>query len=388
MDFDEEIDRRGTHCAKWDRMEALYGVSPEDGIAMWVADMDFRAPEGVRRALADYAGGVWGYFGDDRDYRAAICWWMAQRHGWAPEPEHVFSVHGLGNGIGLCLDAFTAPGDGVVLFTPVYHAFASRIRASGRRVVECEMPQEDGRYVLDFEAWDRQMNGTERMLIFCSPHNPGGRVWRRDELEGVADFARRHDLLLLSDEIHHDLVYPGHRHLPMALIEGLSERLIMATAPSKTFNTAGLHTGQIIISDPDLRARFAARIAGLGISPNAPGLLAATAAYTPEGAAWVDALVAYLEGNRKLFDEGVNAIPGLRSMVLEATYLAWVDFSGTGMAIDEVKQRIQKHARIAPNHGETFGKGGQSFMRFNFAMPRSRLREAVRRLQQAFSDLQ
>nr|MCU0856644.1 aminotransferase class I/II-fold pyridoxal phosphate-dependent enzyme [Paracoccaceae bacterium] len=209
------------------------------------------------------------------------------------------------------------------------------------------------------------------------------------ELRGVADFARRHDLILVSDEIHHDLVFPGHRHIPMTLAApDIADRLVMMTATTKTFNIAGSHIGNVIVPDPALRAAFAGRMAALGISPNSFGLFMATAAYSPEGAAWVDALVAYLDGNRRVFDAGVNAIPGLRSMALEATYLSWVDFSGTGMAPGEFTRRVEKDARIAANHGPTFGTGGESFLRFNIATPRARVEEAVARLQAAFADLQ
>ena len=389
MNFDEIIDRRGTHSAKWDLMESLFGVPAEDGISMWVADMDFRPPACVEAALERMrAVGVYGYYGDDASYRAAICWWMENRHGWQVDPAAIFTTHGLVNGTALCVDAFSEPGDAVVLFTPVYHAFHRVIRAAGREVAEMQMVLEDGRYRLDFDAYDAAMTGREKMLILCSPHNPGGRVWNRDELEAVADFARRHDLVLVSDEIHHDLVMPGHRHIPMALIEGIADRLVMMSATTKTFNIAGSHIGNVIIHDAALRARFAARVAALGISPNSFGLFMAEAAYSPEGAEWVDALVGYLDGNRRLFDEGVNAIPGLRSMPLEATYLAWVDFSGTGMAHEEYTARVEKQARIAANHGPTFGRGGEGFLRFNLATPRARVAEAVRRLQAAFGDLQ
>ena len=390
MNFDEIIDRRGTHCVKWDVMETLYGVSPDDGLAMWVADMDFRPPDCVQaavRAMSDH--GIYGYFGDDSAYRAAIRWWMETRHGWRVEPDWIFSTHGLVNGTAMCVDTWTKPGDGVVLFTPVYHAFARVIRAAGREVVECPMPVEDGRYVLDFDAWDARMTGRERMLVFCSPHNPGGRVWTADELRGVADFAARHDLILVSDEIHHDIVYPGHRHIPMSVAApDITDRLVMMTATTKTFNIAGSHIGNVIVPDPKLRAEFGARMAALGISPNSFGLFMATAAYSPEGAAWVDALVTYLDGNRRVFDAGVNAIPGLRSMPLEATYLCWLDFSGTGMAREEFTRRVERDARIAANHGTTFGAGGESFLRFNIATPRARVEEAVARLQSAFGDLQ
>jgi cystathionine beta-lyase len=389
MSFDEIIDRRGTHCVKWDAMQALYGVSPEDGIAMWVADMEFRPPACVQdavQAMADH--GVYGYFGDDSAYKAAICWWMENRHGWRVEPDWIFTTHGLVNGTSMCLDAFTQEGDGVVLFTPVYHAFAKVIRASNRDLVECEMPVVDGRYTLDFDAWDAQMQGHERMLVLCSPHNPGGRVWTRAELEGVAEFARRHDLLIVSDEIHHDLVMPGQAHTPMALIEGIADRLVMMTAATKTFNIAGAHVGNVIIPDADLRARFGARMMALGMSPNSFGLHMVTAAYSPEGAAWVDALCAYLAENARIFDAGINAIPGLRSMPLQSTYLAWVDFSGTGMTREEFTARVEQGAKIAANHGPSFGTGGDSFLRLNIAAPRAVIEDAVARMARAFSDLQ
>lgn len=388
--FDEVIDRFGTHSVKWDMMEPIYGVPAKDGLAMWVADMDFRPPQAVQKAVEDMAAhGVYGYFGDDKAYKDAICWWMRERHNWAVDPAWIFSTHGLVNGTGMCLNAFTQPGDGVVLFTPVYHAFARTIKGAGREVVECDLVNNNGRYEMDFAAYDAQMKGHEKMVILCSPHNPGGRVWTREELQGVADFAKRHDLILVSDEIHHDLVMPGHSHIPMPLIsEDVKERLVMMTATTKTFNIAGSHLGNVIIEDSALRARFAQSMVGLGISSNTFGLMMATAAYSPDGAAWVDELVQYLDGNRRLFDEAVNAIPGLRSMEMAATYLAWVDFSGTGMSRAEFTKRVEQGARIAANHGPTFGSGGDDFLRFNFATPRARVQEAVERLAAAFGDLQ
>ena len=389
MSFDDIIERRGSHCDKWDMMEARFGVPQDRGLAMWVADMDFRPPQVVLDAVQAQADhGVFGYFGDESEYRAAIKWWMETRHGWTIDPDHIFTTHGLVNGAALCIDTFTQPGDGVVLFTPVYHSFARVIKASGRRVVECEMTLEDGRYEMDFNAYDAQMDGSARMVILCSPHNPGGRVWNRAELQAVAAFAKRHELILVSDEIHHDVVMPGHTHIPMTAIEGIEDRLVMMTATTKTFNIAGAHVGNVIIADPDLREKFATRMVALGMSANSFGLFMATAAYSPEGAAWVDALVTYLDGNRKLFDAGVNAIPGMKSMPLEATYLAWVSFEDTGMERSEFTRRVEQVACIAANHGPTFGKGGESWLRFNIATPRSRVQEAIERLTAAFGDLQ
>lgn len=390
QNFDQWIDRRGSNCAKWDKMEAIYGVPADDGIAMWVADMDFRPPSCVQEAIeAMAAHGVYGYFGEERANSDAIRWWMQTRHGWQVEPQAIFTTHGLVNGTALCVDAYTKPGDGVVLMTPVYHAFARVIKAAGREVVECRLAIEDGRYVLDIPGWDGQMTGKERMLILCSPHNPGGRVWSREELGQIAEFCVRHDLILVSDEIHHDLVMPGHKHTVMAVAAPeILDRLVMMTATTKTFNIAGAHVGNVIIPDEALRGPFRARMNALGISPNSFGMVMATAAYSPEGAAWVEALVAYIDGNRRLFDEAIAGIPGLRSMPLEATYLAWVDFAGTGMEPKEFIARVEKQARIAANHGASFGAGGESFLRFNLATQRSVVAEAAARLKAAFADMQ
>jgi len=363
MSFDTPIDRRGTHSVKWDMMEKLYGVPMDDGIAMWVADMEFQPPACVQDAVkAMHDHGVYGYYGDEGAYLSAIQWWMAERHGWNIDPSWVFTTHGLVNGTAMCVDAFTSPGDGIVLFTPVYHAFAKVIKAADRRVVECELTNTNGRYEFDFDSYDAQMTGSERMVILCSPHNPGGRVWTKAELHAVAAFAKRHELILVSDEIHHDLTMPGHTHTPMAHIDGLVDRLVTMTATTKTFNIAGSHSGNVIIEDPDLRARFGARMAALGMSPNSFGLFMATAAYSPDGAAWVDDLKAYLDGNRKIFDAGINA-----------------------MTRDQFTDRVQKDARIAVNHGPTFGTGGESFLRFNIAAPRAQVIEAVERMQKAFA---
>jgi cystathionine beta-lyase len=391
MDFDTIIDRRGSYAMKWDLMEARYGVAPDTGIPMWVADMDFRPPACVQAALTAMADpGVYGYYGGDSAYLDAIRWWMANRHGWDVAPEAIFSTHGLVNGTALCVDTWTQPGDAVILFTPVYHAFARVITSNGREVRECPLAVDDtGRQSMDLDAAEALLQGNERMVILCSPHNPGGRVWTTDELRALADFAKAHDLIVVSDEIHHDLVFPGARHVPMALAAPeISDRLVMLTAASKTFNIAGAHLGNVIIPDATLRKPFAQRMAALGISPNSFGLHMVAAAYSAEGAEWLDALIPYLDENRRLFDEGVNAIPGLRSVPLEATYLAWVDFSGTGMTPAEFTRRVEQEAKIAVNHGDTFGTGGGPYLRFNFATPRIVVAEAVARLQAAFADLQ
>lgn len=387
FDFDEPIDRRQTHSMKWDMMEPLFGVSPGDGIPMWVADMDFRPPPAVMAALArEVEAGVPGYFGDDRAYRAAVQGWMARRHGWEVDPAAILTTHGLVSAVGLALQAYTAPGDGIILFTPVYHAFAKVIVANGRKVVESRLVERDGRHHMDLDALAAALTGRERMVVFCSPHNPGGRIWSVAEQRALAAFCVAHGLTLVSDEIHHDLLMPGEAHVPMALAAPeIADRLVTLTATTKTFNIAGALTGNAIVPDAGLRAKLAGRIAAAGGSPNRFGAIMATAAYAG-GDAWLDALRAYLAGNARVFDAGVEAIPGVRSMRLESTYLAWVDFRGTGMGQAEIERRLRDGARIAASPGPQFGGGGQGWMRFNIAMPRARIREAAARLQAAFGD--
>ena len=390
MNFDEKIERRGTHSVKWDMMEHNYGVSPDNGIPMWVADMDFHPPECVQKAVQNLSEhGIYGYYGDDTTYKESIKWWMKNRHNWELDTEWIFSTHGLVNGAALCIETFSEPGDRVILFTPVYHSFFKVIKAASRKILECPLVNNKGRYEFDFPSYDKLMTGKEKIVILCSPHNPGGRVWTEQELKEVADFAQRHDLILISDEIHHDIVYPGANHVPMTSVgENIYDRLVMMTATTKTFNIAGAHTGNVIIPDEKLREEFKLKMAALGISPNSFGLFMAKAAYSPEGAVWVDNLIKYLDGNRQIFDNAISKIPGLDTMKLEGTYLAWVDFSKTGMEQQEFIDRVQKTAKIAASQGWTFGENGSSFLRFNFATTTENIKIAVERLGNAFSDLQ
>jgi cystathionine beta-lyase len=388
--FNDPIDRRGTHSTKWDLMERFYDVSADDGIAMWTADSDYpTAPcviDSVRNA-ADH--GVFGYVPIYQDYLNAVKWWMQTRHNWTVETDWVLTSQGLGNAIALCIDVWTKPSGRVVTFNPVYHEFRKKIEKAGREVVECPLRREGDTYVLDLDDAQSRLDGTEQMLIWCSPQNPSGRVWTTEELHAVADFARRNGMLLVSDEIHHDLVYPGHTFVPMHIAAPeITDRLVILTAASKTFNIAGQRTGNLIIPDPTLRSEMAHRLNTLDYSPAALSLQMITAAYSPEGAKWVDAQIAHLQQNREIFDAAIDKIPGVYSMPLQATYLAWVDFAGTGMPHEEVSRRVRKEARIAPSAGPSFGAGGETCLRFNLATQRARVEEACTRLLDAFGDLQ
>lgn len=389
VNFDEIIDRRNSHSNKWDDMEAVYGVSSDDGLAMWVADTDFKPPQAVNDAVAKLAKhGVHGYYDKADSFNDAVIGWMQRQHGWQVNANEITPVHGLGAAIALCVQAFTEKSDSVIIFTPVYHSFARYIKANQRNVVESEMINTDGRYTLDLDGLQTALTGREKMMIFCSPHNPGGRVWNVKELQQVADFCARNDIVLVSDEIHHDLVYSGNTHTPMPVAAPeISDRLVMLVAPSKTFNVAGGVTGCVIISDPELGNQFKSASQANGYTKNRYGMTMAETAYN-NGDEYVVELVEYLAENHRIFDEGVNKIPGVRSMKLESTFLAWVDFSGTGMPMEDVKSRVEKHAKIAANHGESFGKGGENFLRFNLGCRREVVQEAVERLQKAFKDLQ
>ena len=388
--FNDPIDRRATNSTKWDMMERLYGVSPVDGLAMWTADSDYPTAPCVLdavRAAADH--GVFGYVPIHDDYLSAIQWWMRTRHNWDIEKDWILTTQGLGNAIALCIDVWTDPGARIVTFNPVYLEFQSKIETAGREVVQCPLKREGDTYVLDLDDAQSRLDGTEQMLIWCSPQNPSGRVWTLDELRDVAEFARKNDLILVSDEIHHDLVYGGNTFVPMHVAApDIINRLIVLTSASKTFNIAGQRTGNMIIPEPGLRGQMAKRLSALDYKPGSLGLAMITAAYSPEGALWVDAQIDHLDGNRQLFDSAIAQIPGVTSFPLQATYLAWVDFEDTGMSHTEVIKRVQKDARIAPSDGPTFGLGGENFLRFNLATQKQRVKEACTRLLDAFSDLQ
>lgn len=342
--------------------------------------------EAVRRA-ADH--GVFGYSWQHPAYLQAVQWWMQNRHDWAIDTDWILTSQGLGNAIALSLDVWSEPGDGVVIFTPVYHEFAHKVNKTGRRVVECPLVRAGDTYEIDLDDAQSRLDGSEKLLLWCSPQNPSGRVWTSDELRAVAAFAERNGLILISDEIHHDLVYPGHKFVPMDVAAPDARPwTVTLTAASKTFNIAGQRTGNMIIPDDTLRAQMRHRLNTLDYDPSALGVAMITAAYTPEGAQWVDAQIDHLRGNRALFDAAISEIPGLWSMPLQATYLAWVDFSGTGMDHAEFVRRLRDDARIATSSGPGFGTGGETFERFNLATQRARVEDACARLKLAFSDLQ
>jgi cysteine-S-conjugate beta-lyase len=390
FDFDRVIERRGTHATKWDMMAKLSGLDGPDAIAMWVADMDFAAPPGVTAALmAEVTRATHGYYADTGTWAAALCAWMARRHGVNFEPSWVSQTPGIVAGLGLILQAVSEPGDEVVVFTPGYHAFRKIITANDRRIIDSRLVATDGRYAMDLGALRRQLTPRTKVVFFCSPHNPGGTLWSKAEIRALAAFCIEHNLILVSDEIHCDLLLDGAKHTAtVAAAPEIADRLITCVAATKTFNLAGAHVGACITSNQALKRRLDARIAASGLaSYNSFGMIATEAGWCT-GDAWLDELLGYLAGSRDLFDERIEqAVPGARSMRLASTYLAWVDFSGTGLSAKDVAARVKDRARIFASPGEQFGPGGETWLRFNIATPRPILDAALKRLSDAFADL-
>jgi cysteine-S-conjugate beta-lyase len=390
FDFDRVIERRGTHASKWDNMARLSGITAADAIPMWVADMDFAAPPGVNEALlAETRRGVYGYYADTGSWAAALVAWLSRRHHFSVDPAWVSPTPGIVAGLGLILQALSAPGDEVVVFPPAYHAFRRIILANERRILDAPLIECNGRYAMALDSLRASLTPRTKVVFFCSPHNPGGTVWTVEEIRALADFCAEHDLILVSDEIHGDLVFAGAKHTPtMLAAPQIAERLITCVAATKTFNLAGAHVGACITSNADLKRRLDARIMASGLgSYNSFGMLATEAAWRT-GDEWLDALLRYLTESRDLFDRRMEAaVPGARSMRLAATYLAWVDFAGAGLPPEEVTARVKGRARIFASPGPQFGPGGETWLRFNFATPRSVLEEALGRLEEAFGDL-
>jgi cystathionine beta-lyase len=390
FDFDRIIDRRGTHATKWDSMAKLSGISAADGIPMWVADMDFAAPPGVTEALkADVNRAVHGYYADTGSWAAAASEWLARRHGLKIDPAWVSQTPGVVSGLGLILQAVTEPGDEVVVFPPAYHAFRRIIVANDRRIHDAQLVLRQGRYEMDLEALGTSLTPRTKIVFFCSPHNPGGNVWSVGEIRALANFCIERNLILVSDEIHCDLVLNGARHTPtLSAAPEIADRLITCVAATKTFNLAGAHVGACFTSNAEFKKKLDARIMASGLgSYNAFGMIATEAAWRT-GDAWLDALLPYLAGNHDLLNTRIErAAPGARAMRLDATYLGWVDFSGTGLAADDVAARVKDRARIFASPGEQFGPGGDTWLRFNFATPRPILNEALDRLDEAFADI-
>jgi cystathionine beta-lyase len=375
----EFVDRRGTASLKWDALEEIYGQ--RDMLGMWVADMDFRCPACVQEALRAYIDcGAYGYASLSGRFQDAFIRWERERHGYEVERDWLRYSPGVVPAINWCVASMTQPGDGVLVLPPVYFPFFHAVEDNGRRLVESRLVWGEGGFRIDFADLERKLEQA-RMLLFCSPHNPVGRVWRREELERVAALCESRGVLIVCDEIHQDFAYAGSRHIPM----GTVTKAVTLTAPSKSFNLAGLQNGLAVIPDEALRERWDRFTKTLHLaSGNSFGYLAGEAAYL-HGEDWLEQVKETIYGNYQYLRASLlERWPLLRIAPLEGTYLMWTDF-GAYLSQEEMKDFFEKECRLALNYGGQFRGGGESWVRWNLATSRELVQRAAEAVHSAMA---
>lgn len=389
--FDEVIDRSNTGSIKWDPFYLKEIFGKEDLLPLWVADMDFRAPQAVIDALVERVKhGIFGYTGlDPVKYNKSVISWFRRRHNWTALHEDwlVFSP-GIVQACTYLIQRFTNPGDRVIIQEPVYYPFMSIIKNNGRRIVSNQLKMENAYYKMDFEDLrEKAKDPRIKALILCSPHNPVGRVWTKEELTQVGKICLENDILVISDEIHCDLIYPKYKHVVFASIsEEFAEHSVTCTAGSKTFNLAGFQHSNVIIPNKKLRETFKVQMEANALTiPNAFGALALQVAYD-KGEEWLDSLIQILERNLAFLKSYISDnLPEISVIEPEGTYLVWLDFRGYGINHKELERKILEEAKLALDTGSKFGKGGEGFERINIACPLSILKECLDRIAQVFN---
>lgn len=385
--FDQWVERRGTGCIKYDGAKDF--GKREDVLSLWVADMDFETAPEIAEAVARRAGHkVYGYTRTDERYHEAVIRWMDEHYGWKPEREWCVYTPGVVFALAMAIRAFTGPGEGVMIQRPVYYPFTRMIEKNGRLLVNSPLlyreTENGGRYEMDYEDFERKLTEYPvKLFILCNPHNPVGRAWSAEELKRIGDICIRHGVLVISDEIHQDFVLYGRKHNVFAgLGPEYGEISITCTAPSKTFNLAGLQASNIFISNPELRQRFQEEIQATGYGElNIFGQTACLAAYE-HGGEWLRQLKEYLEGNIDYLREYLRGeLPKIRLVEPEGTYLAWLDFRQYGYTVEELEERIAR-ANLWFDGGTMFGPEGSGFQRVNIATTRGNLGRALQALKQ------
>lgn len=391
--FDRKINRKQSGSMKWDAAARIFGEA--DILPMWVADMDFAIAEPITEAVikrAEHA--VYGYPLETESLKQAVVERISAKFNWQIEKEWLVFSTGIVHALHMIIMAFSKPGDGVILQPPVYYPFFSAITNNGCTVIENPLLNKDGAYRMDIpglrDAFQPDRSGLyprprrARLMLLCSPHNPVGRVWRRDELEEAAGIVSENNGLIVSDEIHAELLFPGNTHIPTATLgEQIARNCITCFSPSKTFNLAGLKASVLIIPNPRIRAIFQERTAGFLSTPGTLGLTAMEAAFR-HGDAWLRELLNYLSGNlRFLQDYCATRIPRIKVIPPEGTYLVWLDFRQLGLSDPELRTLMRREARVGLDDGTLFGTGGEGFQRINIACPRATVEEALKRIEKA-----
>ncbi|MCL2231094.1 MAG: pyridoxal phosphate-dependent aminotransferase [Treponema sp.] len=379
FDFDTIIERKNTNAIKYDPISR---GKPQDVLPLWVADMDFSAPPCVEEAITKRAmHGIYGYSEPGASYYTAVQNWFKNRFDWNTEKEWLLITPGVVNALYLAVRAFTNPGDAIVIQQPVYYPFASSVQKTGRTLLVNELVYKDGFYTIDFEDFETQIKQA-KLFILCSPHNPAGRVWTRDELIRMGEICLRYGVKVIADEIHQDIIFSPNKHLVFAKLDDrFADITITCTAPSKTFNLAGLNHANIFIENEKLRSSFKKEYEIAGLSqPNIMGLISCEAAYT-DGEPWLSELINYLADNMTLIDNFLKTnIPKIKLVKPQGTYLAWLDFKELGLSSNELNSAITQKCKLWLNDGPMFGKGGSGFQRMNAACPRSILQKGCEAL--------
>lgn len=387
-DFDKIIDRSNTSSVKWDGRENMFGT--QEVIPMWVADMDFEAPPGVIEALKkriDHK--VFGYTFESEDYFSAIINWFEKRHGWKIRKDWISYTGGVIPGLSFSVQAFTEPGDEVIVQPPVYRPFYNSISQNKRTILRNALVQEGNQYHMDPEDLKEKISDKTKLFFLCNPHNPAGKVWKKQELETIGRICLENDILIVSDEIHFDIAYSGHPHTPIAtLSEELAKQTITLTSPAKTFNLQGLQSAYAVISNDSLRRRFDHVLSRSGIfMNNTLSIEASKAAYGTAGE-WLEQLLTYLEGNRDYLLEFIEReIPEINCFYPEGTYIAWLDCRKFSEKAGEPGEFFAREAGVGLIDGKEFGKEGDGFVRLNFACPRSRLEKALNQMKKAVKNI-
>ncbi len=393
--FNRFIDRRDSFSLKWSKeaLQMVFKKDDDDLLPLWVADMDFECPKPVVDALKKEAEGcVYGYnWHGTPKYLDAVTGWMNRRHQWKVDPKWIVYSPGIVPAINMMVQTFSNIGDKIIVQPPVYYPFFSAVTANGRRLLLNQLHYENQKYTFDFEDFEEKAKDPlTKIFILCSPHNPVGRVWTREELKKLGDICLEHDILIISDEIHHDLVLSGNKHTVFSTIsEEFEQKTIVCTAPSKTFNLAGLQVSNIIIPNEKMRQSFINTIVhknGIGV-PNSFGIVAMIAAYN-EGEEWLEQVLRYIDSNFEYLKDFIRSkIPIVKYIEPEGTYLAWLDFNSLGLNDEELKNVILNKANIALDGGKLFGAGGEGFQRINVACPKSILEETMQRIKKAIDQL-
>jgi cysteine-S-conjugate beta-lyase len=387
-DFDEVIERKNTGSLKWDFCEKYLGE--KEVLPMWVADMDFRAPQPVVDAVTSVAQlGVYGYGEESECFYDAAVDWIKRRHGWTVKREWVQFCPGVVPALHLLTKTFADAGDKVIVQPPVYYPFFYAINYGDCVVLNNPLKLIDGKYAMDFDDLEKKMDQRVKMIFLCSPHNPGGMVWSREDLIRLGEICLENNVIVVSDEIHGDLILDDNKHIPFAsLSEEFAMNSITCVAPSKTFNLAGLQVSNIIIPNPELAKAFGTSMEKCSLTrPNIFAIEAAKAAYN-YGDEWLDQLIEYVEDNHRLLEDYIEEkIPLLKVIKPQASYLAWIDCRSLGLDNEELKTFMDKKARLGLNQGYIFGQGGEGFVRMNLGCPRAVVREALQRLEQAVNAL-